>query len=58
LPRDDSWKARSARSVDRRLVRLRPTFFAYQFVARLRPHNPGSITHDGPQEGSSYAQRR
>jgi len=58
LTRDDSWKARSARSVDRRLVRLRPTLFAYQFVARLRPHNPGSITHYGRQGVYGYAHWR
>ncbi len=40
-----SWKTRSARAVDRRLVRLRPTVFGYQFVARLRPHHAGSVTH-------------
>ncbi|HEY0167490.1 MAG TPA: bifunctional glycosyltransferase/class I SAM-dependent methyltransferase [Jatrophihabitans sp.] len=45
LTRTDSWKARSARVVDRRLVQLRPTMFGYQFVARLRPHHAGSITH-------------
>ncbi|HEX8079109.1 MAG TPA: bifunctional glycosyltransferase/class I SAM-dependent methyltransferase [Jatrophihabitans sp.] len=45
LTRADSWKSRSARSVDRRLVRLRPTVFGYQFVARLRPHHAGSVTH-------------
>jgi 2-polyprenyl-3-methyl-5-hydroxy-6-metoxy-1,4-benzoquinol methylase len=43
----DSWKVRSARTVDRRLVRLRPTVFGYQFVARLRPHHAGSVTHFG-----------
>jgi glycosyltransferase involved in cell wall biosynthesis len=42
---DDNWKSRGARSVDRRLVRLRPTVFGYQFVARLRPHHAGSVTH-------------
>jgi hypothetical protein len=41
----DSWKTRSARTVDRRLVQLRPTVFGYQFVARLRPHHAGSVTH-------------
>lgn len=45
LTRDDTWKSRSARRADRALVRLRPTLFAYQFVARLRPHHQGSITH-------------
>ncbi|HEX8304692.1 MAG TPA: bifunctional glycosyltransferase/class I SAM-dependent methyltransferase [Jatrophihabitans sp.] len=45
LTRADSWKSRWARSVDRRLVRLRPTVFGYQFVARLRPHHAGSVTH-------------
>jgi len=45
LTREDSWKSRSARTVDRRLVQLRPTVFGYQFVARLRPHHAGSITH-------------
>lgn len=45
LTRDDSWKSRSARRVDRKLVELRPTVFGYQFVARLRPHNAGSVTH-------------
>jgi 2-polyprenyl-3-methyl-5-hydroxy-6-metoxy-1,4-benzoquinol methylase len=45
LTRADSWKSRWARSVDRRLVRLRPTMFGYQFVARLRPHHAGSVTH-------------
>ncbi|MDQ1722452.1 MAG: hypothetical protein QOI26_2186, partial [Pseudonocardiales bacterium] len=45
LTRTDSWKSRSARSVDRRLVQLRPTVFGYQFVARLRPHHAGSVTH-------------
>ena len=44
LTRDDSWRSRSARRVDRGLVRARPTLFAYQFVARLRPHHQGSIT--------------
>ncbi len=47
LTRDGSWKARAARAVDRQLVRSRPTMFGYQFVARLRPHHAGSITHHG-----------
>ena len=46
LTRDEGRVSRSARTVDRRLVRLRPTLFGYQFVARLRPHDAGSITHD------------
>jgi glycosyltransferase involved in cell wall biosynthesis len=45
LTRDDSWRSRAARSLDRSLVRSRPTLFAYQFVARLRVHHPGSIAH-------------
>ncbi|HEY2044209.1 MAG TPA: bifunctional glycosyltransferase/class I SAM-dependent methyltransferase [Jatrophihabitans sp.] len=48
LTRDDTWKSRTARTVDRRLVQLRPTVFGYQFVARLRPHHVGSVTHDTP----------
>jgi 2-polyprenyl-3-methyl-5-hydroxy-6-metoxy-1,4-benzoquinol methylase/glycosyltransferase involved in cell wall biosynthesis len=46
LTRDDSWKSRAARTADRRLVQARPTIFGYQFVARLRPHHSGSVTHD------------
>jgi 2-polyprenyl-3-methyl-5-hydroxy-6-metoxy-1,4-benzoquinol methylase/glycosyltransferase involved in cell wall biosynthesis len=46
LTRGDNRKARLARSLDRRLVRLRPTLFGYQFVARLRPHHAGSVTHE------------
>jgi 2-polyprenyl-3-methyl-5-hydroxy-6-metoxy-1,4-benzoquinol methylase len=45
LSRDDSWKSRVARRIDRRLVRLRPTLFGYQFVARLQPHHAGSTVH-------------
>jgi 2-polyprenyl-3-methyl-5-hydroxy-6-metoxy-1,4-benzoquinol methylase len=45
LSRDDSWASRAARRVDRALVRLRPTVFGYQFVARLQPHHAGSTTH-------------
>ena len=45
LTHDDTWRSRGARRADRGLVRLRPTLFAYQFVARLHPHDRGSITH-------------
>jgi 2-polyprenyl-3-methyl-5-hydroxy-6-metoxy-1,4-benzoquinol methylase len=45
LTRDDSAKSRFARRVDRFLVSLRPTMFGYQFVARLRAHHAGTITH-------------
>jgi 2-polyprenyl-3-methyl-5-hydroxy-6-metoxy-1,4-benzoquinol methylase/GT2 family glycosyltransferase len=37
--------SRAIRGLDRGLVRLRPTLFAYQFVLRLRPHSAGSVTH-------------
>jgi 2-polyprenyl-3-methyl-5-hydroxy-6-metoxy-1,4-benzoquinol methylase/glycosyltransferase involved in cell wall biosynthesis len=37
--------ARTARGVDRRLVRLRPTLFGYQFVLRMSRHHAGSVTH-------------
>jgi len=47
LARTDRWSSRLAGAVDRRLVRLRPTVFGYQFVARLRPHHAGSVTHVG-----------
>ncbi len=46
LSRDDSWRSRLAGRIDRRLVRLRPTVFGYQFVARLQPHHAGTVTHD------------
>ncbi|MDQ1737202.1 MAG: hypothetical protein QOH56_3453 [Pseudonocardiales bacterium] len=46
LSRDDSWKSRTLRRFDRFLVRLRPTMFGYQFVARLEPHHAGTVTHD------------
>jgi 2-polyprenyl-3-methyl-5-hydroxy-6-metoxy-1,4-benzoquinol methylase len=42
---DQHAAAQAARWVDRSLVRLRPTLFAYQFVLRLTPHHGGSITH-------------
>jgi 2-polyprenyl-3-methyl-5-hydroxy-6-metoxy-1,4-benzoquinol methylase len=32
-------------TLDRTLLRLRPTLFSYQFIARLRPHHTGSTTH-------------
>jgi hypothetical protein len=47
LTRTDRWTSRAAGAVDRRLVRMRPTVFGYQFVARLRPHHAGSVTHHG-----------
>ncbi|HST50035.1 methyltransferase domain-containing protein [Jatrophihabitans sp.] len=47
LARTDRWTSRAAGALDRRLVRLRPTVFGYQFVARLRPHHAGSVTHHG-----------
>jgi hypothetical protein len=37
--------ARAARTIDRGLVRLRPTLFGYQFVLRMSRHHIGSVTH-------------
>ena len=37
--------ANLVKRIDRRLVRLRPTLFAYQFVATLRARNFDSIVH-------------
>jgi 2-polyprenyl-3-methyl-5-hydroxy-6-metoxy-1,4-benzoquinol methylase len=45
LSGDDTWRTRLFAKVDRGLVRLRPTLFGYQFVARLRPHHVGSTVH-------------
>jgi 2-polyprenyl-3-methyl-5-hydroxy-6-metoxy-1,4-benzoquinol methylase len=38
-------KAEFVRRVDRGLVRARPTLFAYQFVARIRPRFTGTTSH-------------
>jgi hypothetical protein len=34
----ESRRKRAVRGVDRALVRVRPTFFGYQFIMRLTPH--------------------
>ena len=44
LSRGENRKTRLARRLDRALVRLRPTVFGYQFVAKLTPHHVGSVT--------------
>ncbi|MCW2524308.1 MAG: hypothetical protein JWO63_2643, partial [Frankiales bacterium] len=41
----ENWRTRLLAKIDRGLVRLRPTLFGYQFVARLRPHHAGSTVH-------------
>jgi 2-polyprenyl-3-methyl-5-hydroxy-6-metoxy-1,4-benzoquinol methylase len=45
LARDPKLTSRIARWIDRTLVALRPTLFAYQFVLRMTPHHAGSVTH-------------
>lgn len=45
-PGSRALKGRLLSKFDRALVRLRPTFFGYQFVAVLRPRNYDSHTHD------------
>jgi 2-polyprenyl-3-methyl-5-hydroxy-6-metoxy-1,4-benzoquinol methylase len=58
LSRDDSRRFRLARRLDRGLVRLRPTLFGYQFVAKLRPHHVGSTTHaNGDDRAEPHARR-
>jgi 2-polyprenyl-3-methyl-5-hydroxy-6-metoxy-1,4-benzoquinol methylase len=45
LARDPKVTSRIAQWIDRTLVTLRPTLFAYQFVLRMTPHHAGSVTH-------------
>jgi 2-polyprenyl-3-methyl-5-hydroxy-6-metoxy-1,4-benzoquinol methylase len=45
LTSGENWRTRLLAKIDRGLVRLRPTLFGYQFVARLRPHHAGSTVH-------------
>ncbi|HEX8095801.1 methyltransferase domain-containing protein [Jatrophihabitans sp.] len=43
LALNDNPISRLAHRLDRALVRLRPTVFGYQFVAKLAPHHTGSV---------------
>jgi 2-polyprenyl-3-methyl-5-hydroxy-6-metoxy-1,4-benzoquinol methylase len=43
----DGWKLKSARAVDRGLVKMRPTFFGYQFIMRLTPHVEETLVVEG-----------
>jgi 2-polyprenyl-3-methyl-5-hydroxy-6-metoxy-1,4-benzoquinol methylase len=43
----DGWKIKTVRGIDRGLVRLRPTFFGYQFVMRLTPHSEEALVVEG-----------
>jgi hypothetical protein len=38
IPEADGRRLRIARSIDKTLVRVRPTLFGYQYILRLTPH--------------------
>jgi 2-polyprenyl-3-methyl-5-hydroxy-6-metoxy-1,4-benzoquinol methylase len=43
----EGWKLRSMRKADRAVVRLRPTFFGYQWIMRLTPHAEEALIVEG-----------
>ena len=43
----DGRRLRAIRKVDRTLVRVRPTFFGYQFILRLAPHAEEALVVEG-----------
>ena len=43
----EGWKLRSMRKVDGAVVRMRPTFFGYQWIMRLTPHAEEAVIVEG-----------
>lgn len=43
----DGWKLRSMRKLDSAMVRVRPTFFGYQWILRLTPHAEEAVIVEG-----------
>ena len=43
----EGWKLRSMRKADSAAVRLRPTFFGYQWILRLTPHAEEALVVEG-----------